>query len=62
MTTVAETIELDDTAWAAEREEAAQRFLGLSAEDFIAGYKAGAYDGFEPDGLMAVLGFFPELD
>lgn len=61
-TSVADTIELDDAAWQAEREVATQRFLGISAAEFVERYENGFYDEIEPDTLMTVLGFFPELD
>jgi len=57
-----ELIELDDTAWAIERNNIAQRFLEISATEFVRKFKAGEFDNAEPDGLMAVLAFFPELD
>jgi|GEM_PF-1843410 len=57
-----QTVELDDTAWVAERDAIARRFLGIGAEEFVARFNAGEYDGTEVDGLMAVLAFFPELD
>lgn len=57
-----ELVELDDAAWAVERNNVAQRFLGISAVEFVRKFKAGEFDNAEPDGLMAVLAFFPELD
>lgn len=56
------TVELDDRAWVAEREAVTQRFLGMSAEEFVRRYRAGDFDAAEPDMLMTVLGYFPELD
>lgn len=57
-----ETIELNDAAWAEARESMAQRFLGMSADDFVQRYNAGDFDTNEPVFLMDVLAFFPELD
>lgn len=56
------TTELDATAWEAERDEITRTFLGIGAADFVARYKAGEFDAIDPDGLMAVLTYFPELD
>jgi hypothetical protein len=55
------THELNDEQWIAERNAIAQRFLGVTAEEFVKRYNEGEY-GDEVDGLMAVLAFFPELD
>jgi len=57
-----ETVELDDEAWAAERDAVARRFLGVSADEFVRRYTANEYDEDDVDGLMAVLAYFPELD
>lgn len=59
---LAETVELDNEAWQAERDAATRRFLNMSADEFVERYQRGDFDNCEPDGLMAVLGFFPELD
>lgn len=57
------TIELNDTQWAEAREKVAQRFLGVGADEFAEKYVAGEYEGDnEPDFLMDVLAYFPELD
>jgi hypothetical protein len=56
------TTELDETAWEAERDEIARAFLRMGAADFVARYKAGEFDAIDPDGLVAVLAYFPELD
>lgn len=54
---------LDDRQWADAQESIAQSFLGVSAAEFKRNLKSGAYDGEnEPDLLMEVLGYFPELD
>ena len=60
--TMTETVELDDRAWAVEREAVTQHFLGIGVDEFVARYEAGAYEDQEPDALMAVLAYFPELD
>ncbi len=57
-----QTVTLTDQQWNAEREAVTQRFLGMGAEEFRQRYLAGEFDEVEPDGLMAVLAFFPELD
>lgn len=57
-----DTIELDDDAWAHERDAIAMKFLGLHAAEFIERFEAGEYTDVDDDGLMAVLAFFPELD
>lgn len=57
-----ETVELNDQEWAAERDAIAQQFLGIDADEFVARYRAGAYDIDEPEALMTVLAYFPELD
>ena len=58
-----EAVELNDAEWAEAREAMAQSFLGLSAEEFVARFNAGDFDGDDaPDLLMDVLAFFPELD
>ncbi len=57
------TVELSDQQWIAEREAMTQLFLGVSAAEFVERFAAGGYDDCdEPDGLMAVLALFPELD
>ena len=57
------TVELTAVEWEQERDAIARQFLGLSATEFVDQYKAGVFDDDEePAGLMAVLGFFPELD
>lgn len=62
MNTETETVELDDKAWAEMREAVTQRFLHISAEEFGLRYQAGEYDQIEPDFLMDVLAYLPELD
>lgn len=58
-----QTAVLDDQQWEATRESVAQAFIGVSAADFKRNFLAGVYDGDnEPDLLMEVLGYFPELD
>ncbi len=54
--------ELDDQQWEQVRDEVARRWLGLSAADFVERFNAGAYAEVEPEELMSVLAFFPELD
>ena len=54
--------ELDDAAWALERDAITTTFLGIGADEFVRRFTAGEFDEVEPDGLMAVLAFFPELD
>ncbi len=54
--------ELTDERWAKIRDEVAQQWLGVSADEFVARFTAGEYDEDEPDALMSVLAFFPELD
>lgn len=54
--------ELTDDRWAEVRDEVTQQWLGVSAEEFVARFNAGDYDVDEPDALMSVLAFFPELD
>ena len=56
------TVEVTDAQWELERDAIARQFLQMSAQEFIEQYEAGAFDDLEPDGLMAVLGLFPELD
>jgi hypothetical protein len=56
------TVELDDEAWAGERDAIAMKFLGMGADEFVARFVAGEFEDVEADGLMAVLAFFPELD
>jgi hypothetical protein len=56
------TVELNDEAWAAERDAIAQRFLGIDAATFVAKFSNGDYNDVDLDGLMTVLAFFPELD
>lgn len=53
---------LDDHEWEAQRDAITQRFFGIDAADFIRRYTAGEYDDVEPNGLMLVLSYFPELD
>lgn len=57
-----DTIELDDEAWAHERDAVVMKFLGLRTEEFIERFEAGEFTDVDDDGLMAVLAFFPELD
>lgn len=56
------TTELDAAAWEGERDEITRTFLGVGAADFVARYKAGEFAAVDPDGLVAVLAYFPELD
>jgi hypothetical protein len=56
------TVELDDEQWIAERDATVRHFLGIGADEFAARFRAGAYDRDEPDALMTVLAYFPELD
>lgn len=58
----ASTVELDDKGWAEAREAVTRRFLGIDADEFVRRFHAGAYDTDEPDYLMDVLAYFPELD
>jgi len=58
----APTVELDDQGWADVRDAMARRFLGVDADEFVRRFKAGDYDADEPDFLMDVLAYFPELD
>ena len=48
------TKNLNDAEWQAEREQIAQRFLGIGAEEFVLKFKAGAFENEDSDGLMAV--------
>lgn len=56
------TIELDDLGWEETREVFTQRFLGVSADEFVRRFRAGEYDEDEPEYLLDVLVYFPELD
>lgn len=54
---------LTDAEWDEAREAIAQRFIGVSATEFVENFNAGLYDGDNaPDLLMEVLGYFPELN
>ena len=57
-----ETVELDDKAWAEAQDAITMRFLHVPAAVFVEKYLAGAYDEAEPDFLMDVLAYFPDLD
>lgn len=57
-----DTVELTEDQWAVERNEVARRFLGMGADEFVAAFEAGQFADDAPDGLMAVLMVFPELD
>lgn len=56
------TTELDAAAWEAERDAITRTFLNMGADEFVARYQTGEFDAIDPDGLMAVLAYFPELD
>lgn len=62
MNVVVDAVDLTDEQWERERDAITRRFLGISALEFVERYNAGEYDDVEPDGLMTVLGYFPELD
>lgn len=47
--------------WEENRNKVTQRFLGISAEEFIERWNAGEYPDPDPD-LMDLLAWFPELD
>lgn len=53
---------LTDEQWQRERETAAQRSFGCSAEKFAEQFLEGAFNADEDEDLMYVLSFFPELD
>lgn len=57
-----DTVALDDQGWAEARNAMTMRFLGISADEFVTRFKAGEYENNEPDLLMDVLAYFPELD
>ena len=62
MNTGVRTVELNDEQWDQERDAVTRRYLGLSAADFVRNFRDGAYADSQPDDLMTVLSFFPELD
>jgi hypothetical protein len=58
---VVSAIELTDDEWQAEREAAAKRFYGMTADEFAVKFSAGDISD-DLGGLSSVLAFFPELD
>ena len=57
-----EANELNASEWGALQDEVAHRVLGMSADEFRARYESGDFDSEPPDGMMAVLAVFPDLD
>ena len=58
-----ELLELDDAAHGRLSVTTLLRGFWGSPQLSLSGkFKAGEFDNVEPDGLMAVLAFFPELD
>lgn len=57
------TTVLEGKAWDDARDGMTRRFLQVSADEFVEKFKNGDYEGDdEPDFLMEVLAYFPELD
>jgi hypothetical protein len=61
-TTAVETDELDTGDWEAMRSAVTQRFLGMTAAQFVEAFRRGDFDTDERADVMTVLALFPELD